>query len=394
MENSDFISFLDDYKGKKQVLQKEYLEFIKIVNHDYLTNNFGSPNFCAHYVPPDEDMYKKWQETHNIELKIDETQKEKKIISVNISSFDDLIKMIQDNEYEEQYNYNIDLKSLHIIKDDLVKLNNMTGMKRVKESLLDQLLYFLQGLHKGSRGDYKHTVIYGPPGTGKTEVAKIIGTMYSKVGILKNNVFKKVTRSDLIAGYLGQTAIKTKKVLDSCIGGVLFIDEVYALGSKSGNDDYSRECIDTICEALSDYKDELMVIVAGYKEEIDERFFQVNGGLESRFIWKFNMDKYNADELFDIFKNIVVNCDWNIDETITKEWFKTKYEKFVSLGRDMELLFTFSKICYGRRMYGNEDVVNKILTIQDIEKGFNIFNDNKNKDNSEIGKYLLNSIYM
>ena len=394
MENSDFISFLDDYKGKKQVLQKEYLEFIKIVNHDYLTNNFGSPNFCAHYVPPDEDMYKKWQKTHNVELKLDETQKEKKIISVNISSFDDLIKMIQDNEYEEQYNYNIDLKSLHIIKDDLVKLNNMTGMKRVKESLLDQLLYFLQGLHKGSRGDYKHTVIYGPPGTGKTEVAKIIGTMYSKVGILKNNVFKKVTRSDLIAGYLGQTAIKTKKVLDSCIGGVLFIDEVYALGSKSGNDDYSRECIDTICEALSDYKDELMVIVAGYKEEIDERFFQVNGGLESRFIWKFNMDKYNADELFEIFKNIVVNCDWNIDETITKEWFKTKYEKFVSLGRDMELLFTFSKICYGRRMYGNEDVVNKILTIQDIEKGFNIFNDNKNKDNSEIGKYLLNSIYM
>ena len=394
MENSDFISFLDDYKGKKQVLQKEYLEFIKIVNHDYLSNSFGSPNFCAHYVPPDEDMYKKWQETHNVELKIDETQKEKKIISVNISSFDDLIKMIQDNEYDEQYNYNIDLKSLHIIKDDLIKLNNMTGMKRVKESLLDQLLYFLQGLHKGSRGDYKHTVIYGPPGTGKTEVAKIIGTMYSKVGILKNNVFKKVTRSDLIAGYLGQTAIKTKKVLDSCIGGVLFIDEVYALGSKSGNDDYSRECIDTICEALSDYKDELMVIVAGYKEEIDERFFQVNGGLESRFIWKFNMDKYNADELFEIFKNIVVNCDWNIDETITKEWFKTKYEKFVSLGRDMELLFTFSKICYGRRMYGNEDVVNKILTIQDIEKGFNIFNDNKNKDNSEIGKYLLNSIYM
>lgn len=137
-----------------------------------------------------------------------------------------------------------------------------------------------------------------------------------------------------------------------------------------------------------------MVIIAGYQDEIDERFFQVNGGLESRFIWKFNMEKYNADELFEIFKNIVIISNWNIDKTITNHWFKEKHDKFVSLGRDMELLFTFSKICYGRRMYGNENVDNKILILQDIEKGFNIFNDNKNKKQNEVSKYLLNSIYM
>jgi len=404
MENSDFVTFLDGYKDKSQVSPRDYLEIIQTINQNYLVNNLGSPLFCAHYVPTDGDVYKLWQENHTVEIqmdlnteveiKMDEKQKEVKVICVNITSFDDLIKLIENNEYDEQYDYNIDLKSLHIIKDDLVDLNNMIGMTRVKESLLDQLLYFLQGLHKGPRGDYKHTVIYGPPGTGKTEVAKIIGKMYSKVGILTNNVFKKVTRSDLIAGYLGQTAIKTKKVIDSCKGGVLFIDEVYALGSNSGNDDYSRECIDTICEALSEYKDDLMVIIAGYKEEIDDRFFQVNCGLESRFIWKFNMDKYTAKELFEIFKNIVTNCEWNIDESVTNEWFNKNHKKFVSLGRDMELLFTFSKICYGRRMYGNQNVENKILNINDVEKGFNIFNENKNRSNNEISNYLLNSIYL
>ena len=88
-----------------------------------------------------------------------------------------------------------------------------------------------------------------------------MGQMYSKIGILKNNIFRKVTRSDLIAGYLGQTAIKTKKVIDECKGGVLFIDEVYALGSQVDDDNYSKECIDTL--VLSDNKEDLMVIVAG-----------------------------------------------------------------------------------------------------------------------------------
>jgi Holliday junction resolvasome RuvABC ATP-dependent DNA helicase subunit len=91
----------------------------------------------------------------------------------------------------------------------------------------------MQELHiTNKESDFKHTVLYGPPGTGKTEIAKIIGTMYSKIGILKNNVFKKVTRNDMVAGYLGQTAIKTKKVIDECLGGVLFIDEAYSLANN------------------------------------------------------------------------------------------------------------------------------------------------------------------
>ena len=119
-----------------------------------------------------------------------------------------------------------------------------------------------------------HTVIYGPPGTGKTEVAKIIGRLFSKLGVLKKNVFKKVTRADLIAGYLGQTAIKTKEVVNSAIGGVLFIDEAYALGNKEKRDIFAKECIDTF--AHYDNKDKLMVIIAGYEDELNKCFFEYN----------------------------------------------------------------------------------------------------------------------
>ena len=158
----------------------------------------------------------------------------------------------------------------------------MVGMQTLKKNVLDQLLYYLQGFHNGV-DDYKHTVIMGPPGTGKTEVAKILGTIYSKMGVISKPLdangtipFKKATRSDMIAGYLGQTAIKTKAVINQCLGGVLFIDEAYSLG----DDNFSKECVDTLCEALSDQKDNIMVIVAGYENELNAQFFSLNSGLD------------------------------------------------------------------------------------------------------------------
>ena len=110
-----------------------------------------------------------------------------------------------------------------------------------------------------------HCVIEGPPGVGKTEVAKILGQIYRKMGILTSDKFKSVKRSHLIGGYLGQTAIKTQKVLDECNGGVLFIDEAYSLGNSEGKDSYSKECIDTLTAHLSENKQNFICIIAGYK---------------------------------------------------------------------------------------------------------------------------------
>lgn len=325
----------------------------------------------------------------------EEKEKEKVEIKEDIEELNDLLDIIEKYDNVTDFDYNIDVKQLKKIKPELISLEKMIGIKNLKQNVLDQLLYFIQNLHiSDDGGDFKHTVIYGPPGTGKTEIAKIIGKMYSKIGVLKENRFVKVSRQDLIAGYLGQTAIKTTKVIQSALGGVLFIDEAYSLASSEKEDSFSKECLDTLCESLSNYKGELMVIIAGYEEELENTFFKANKGLNSRFIWRFKMEPYDSDELVDIFKKIVDNNNWLIDQEaeIDKNWFKVNYKDFTSFGRDMEQLFTYTKICHSRRIYGKDVKKRKKLIMEDIKKGFKMFSDNRKKKD-EVNKHIY-SMYL
>jgi SpoVK/Ycf46/Vps4 family AAA+-type ATPase len=306
----------------------------------------------------------------------------KLVIDGPITTLRDLIRILETHPYSPEVEANIDLKALHNIREELVEIDGMIGLATFKETLLDQLMYFMQNLHVNREHDYKHMVIYGPPGTGKTQVAKLVGTMYSKLGILSNGVFKKVTRNDLVAGYLGQTAIKTAKVVEDCLGGCLFIDEVYALGTgaqdggKDGGDSFSKECVDTLCEALSNHKENLMVIVAGYEQDVNESFFKVNPGLPSRFIWRFTMDEYRPEELMRIFIQKVEYNQWSMGSIALPpltEWFTKNKSHFPYFGRDMEQLFTYSKIAHGRRIFGKPSEERKIFTMVDIEQGFKLY---------------------
>lgn len=228
-------------------------------------------------------------------------------------------------------------------------------------------------------GDFMHTVLYGPPGTGKTEVAKILGNIFCHLGILKANTFKKVTRSDLIAGYLGQTAIKTREVIDSAIGGVLFIDEAYALGNTEKRDSFSKECIDTLCEALSDHKHELMVIIAGYEKELTDCFFSYNEGLSSRFTWRYKIDNYSAIDLRKIFEKIVRDNRWTFKDvdSVKDAWFKEHYDYFKYFGRDIEVFFTKTKIAHSRRVFCRPTEQRRSLNMKDLETGFELFSQNE-----------------
>ena len=253
---NNYIKFLESYK-KKDI---NYFDIVNILKaNDLELNNVIK-----------KDNYEIWKEDHEIK-NINFNELEEVNIEVNVNNISDFIDITNTYAYEKNKKYNIDLKSLHYIKDELVELNNMIGMKEIKESIINQLVYFMQKLHinDDNSSDYKHTIIYGPPGTGKTEIAEIIGKIYSKIGVFKKNIFKKVTRSDLVAGYLGQTALKTNDVINSCLGGCLFIDEAYSLASDD-LDSYSKECIDTLCEGLSRHKNDLMVIIAGYENEIND----------------------------------------------------------------------------------------------------------------------------
>ena len=188
--------------------------------------------------------------------------------------------------------------------------------------------------------------------------------------------FKKATRSDMIAGYLGQTAIKTKAVINQCLGGVLFIDEAYSLG----DDNFSKECVDTLCEALSDQKDNIMVIVAGYENELNAQFFSLNSGLDSRFVWRFKIDNYVAKDLWEIFKKKVDDCKWKIGNVNGEKWFQKNYDSFSGFGRDIESLLFKVKIAHSKRVYGKAECEKKVIELADLNVGYEIFM--KNKENT------------
>lgn len=249
-----------------------------------------------------------------------------------------------------------------------------------------------------TKGDFMHTVIYGPPGSGKTEVAKIIGRIFSNLGILNKKIFKKVSRNDLVAGYLGQTAIKTKDMIKASLGGVLFIDEAYSLGNSEKRDSFAKECVDTLCEALSEHKHNWMVIIAGYEKELNDCFFSLNEGLNSRFTWRFKLDGYKPGELKSIYEKQVRDYGWTIatgtnngDQQLPETWFASRMDYFTTYGRDMETLFTKTKIAHGRRVFCLPTSEKKIITFDDLENGFKLFVENPEvKDRKErgVGPYM------
>lgn len=308
-------------------------------------------------------------------------RKKQVIVNSEIASLDDLIRLTYDYPLSEYLKYDINIAGIHKIKEHLIELNNFIGLEDLKENLLDQLIYFM---HENG-DDYLHTVLYGPPGTGKTEIAKILGNIYTKLGILKKGTFIKVTRSDFIAGYLGQTAIKTRKLIEDNLGGVIFIDEAYAMGNQEKKDSFSKEALDTLCELLSNHKKELMVIIAGYREELNSCFFSYNPGLVSRFAWQFEIEKYSPEQLKLIFHKKVKDAGWYTEENVASiDWFRQNIDSFKNYGRDMENLFSKCKICNFRRLFGKKP--NKhILSMKDLEKGYDKFikyNSSKNKKES------------
>ncbi len=331
-------------------------------------------------------------------------EKKKKYVNIEkeICTIRDLLTLCHLYPLDAETQYNINMEALHDIKEPLEQMDAMIGLENIKLNLVDQIVYYLQGLHMisptESSNDFMHTVIYGPPGTGKTEIAKIIGNIFSKIGVLKNKVFKKVTRDDLIAGYLGQTAMKTKDIIKECIGGVLFIDEAYSLGNAEKRDSFSKECIDTLCESLSAHKGEFMCIIAGYKEEIQDCFFKVNDGLESRFPWQYTIGDYSADELRNIFNNKVKIAGWSLGFAVDNKWFQDNLDCFRFFGRDMETLLSKVKIAHSKRVFCLPSEHKTIITEEDIKSGFNNFTQSENvktrSEKSRIKSSIHNSMYV
>ena len=290
------------------------------------------------------------------------------------------------------YNRNIDCFMLWNILDELINLDKLIGMDKLKETIFYQILYYLTGLNKRSQNDYLHSIVLGPPGCGKTTVSAIIGEIYKKMGFLsKNGIFKIAKREDFVGEYLGQTAIKTKKLLKSCVGGVLFIDEAYALGpGQKDRDSFSKEAIDTLNAFLSENKDNFCCIIAGYEEDIKKCFFSVNQGLERRFQWVHRIDKYSNKNLSDIAYKMIKDMNWetNLTEVNMEKIIKENKNMFENLGGDIDNFIAKCKLVHAKRIFGLSSKHRFILIEEDFQNAIEMMKENNIKNDSVFPHWL------
>ncbi len=204
------------------------------------------------------------------------------------------------------------------IDDVLLELDGFTGMDGIKKDVrsLINVLKIQKQREKQGLSVVKpslHMVFTGPPGTGKTTVARIMGRVFKALGVLEKGQIIETDRSGLVAGYVGQTAIKVDEAIQKAIDGILFIDEAYTLSPPDGQDSFGQEAIDTILKRMEDHRDCLVVIVAGYEEEM-QRFIESNPGFKSRFNKYISFEDYKPEELIEIFNSIVKKNNYSASE--------------------------------------------------------------------------------
>ena len=245
-----------------------------------------------------QEIYEEQPENSRLEEEKEENQTEEPDRVLSDTDVLELIGAAHLDELLEELNA---LVGLAEVKTEIRSLVNLIKVRKMREK------YCLPEIEMSY-----HMVFTGNPGTGKTTLARLVGKIYKELGILSHGEMTETDRSGLVAGYVGQTALKVKEVVEKAVGGVLFIDEAYAL-APSGSNDFGGEAIDTLVKLMEDHRDNLVVIVAGYTEEM-KRFLKSNTGLVSRFNRFIPFPDYSTEELVEILAGMAEKAGLVLEE--------------------------------------------------------------------------------
>ena len=321
------------------------------------------------------------------EMEESDEEDEEESVSDNISNLNDKVDAIinaintaskgTDNMEHATVSTPDDGKTLEEL---LQELDSLVGLEKVKKDVHSLLNFIKVAKIRKEKGLNVPTISYhlvftGNPGTGKTTIARLVAQLYYKMGILAKGQLVETDRSALVAGYLGQTAIKTQKVIQEALGGVLFIDEAYSLAGE-GEDSYGKEAIETLLKGMEDHRDDLVVIVAGY-DELMHKFIDSNPGLRSRFNKFFNFPDYVGDDLLKIFERFCSSNGYCISDEVSAkllEQFNSMYEnrqEHFGNARTVRNIFETAICCQADRIaslpeLSEEDLI--VLTESDIQQ--------------------------
>jgi len=293
-------------------------------------------------------------------------------LDVDFRSFNiqQLIKFLEDKEDNIKNKNYFGINLLYTIKNDLIKLNELIGLEDIKEEILDFIFHFIN--NGESNKDLVNFLICGEPGVGKTTLAKIFGSILSKLEIVSNEIHI-ISASELIGSHVGET---TKKTRDSILNknGIILIDEIYSLGGPSGTNNYGQEFANVIIADIEQQKDvpkqkRRIYSFLGYEQETEEYIFSKNKGLKSRFPFKFKLKSMNETSLKNMFIDKIFLDKYSINQHALEQIDKVFCEKNIKLfpanGRSVETLVSYIKVINSRKWNRN-----KTLDENDIIKGF------------------------
>jgi len=289
-----------------------------------------------------------------------------------VETFDDLIKLAR---MAKAHKYQ-DCLELPLLLEPLEELQQLIGLTSIKDQLVNKVMQYCQRHHL-MRNTMNHVVIVGPSGCGKTTVARCMAKLFNRMGHIKSSRIVEGNRRNMIGSYLGHTAKAVEALVKKALGQCLLIDECYSLGDGSdhGPDSYSKSCVDTLNQMLSEYGTQFLCIIVGYKESLKRDFFSLNPGLERRFPCRFEITPYKAHELSLIFRKMLRDQKLRVknDKVGLPDWFQARMSHFKQSAGSVENLVDKIKVEHCRRVFGRPKEEKGVITQKDLDAGYAAF---------------------